>query len=168
MNNFNYKGRNLTSGPHLLGILLIIAGLFALMSPVLFKNGSSIEKSLALGIGVLIVGFVIVSSYSGTLIDFSGKRVKEYTSISGYVFGKWTAFPNISVVRVISSTSTSTNIPNGISPTLSRKVTIFKVLMYSNAPKPVLSFVYSKKVKAVEQAKTLANNLNSDLVLDIT
>lgn len=166
MKNFNYKRRNLFSGPHILGSLLIIVGLFALMSPLLFENGSSMERTLVVGIGAIILGLIIVTSYGGTIIDFEGNRFKEYSSICGYKVGKWTRFPKISSIKVKSFTFASTNIPNGISPTLSRKITIFKIQMYSNAPKPVFSFVYSNRDRAVKQAKTLANNLNADLVLD--
>ena len=68
MNNFNFKRRNLVSGPHLLGSLLIMAGLFALVSPVFIKNESSMERVLGVGVGAIILGLVIVSSYGGTLI----------------------------------------------------------------------------------------------------
>lgn len=167
MNNFNFKRRNLVSGPHLLGSLLLIAGLFALVSPVFFKNESSIERVLAVGMGAILLGLVIVSSYGGTLIDFTEKRFKEYFSIGGYKFGEWTALPLIRTVKVISTSYTSTNKPNGISPTFSGKVTDFKTLICSNASKPVLSFMYSNKDKAVKHAKRLASNLNADLVLNI-
>ncbi len=167
MNNFNFKNRNLFSGPHFLGTLLIIAGLFALVSPVFFKNESFTERVLVVGVGALILGLMIVSSYGGTLIDFTEKRFKEYLSIGGYKFGEWTTLPIILTVKVISTSYMSTNIPNGISPTLSGKVTDFKTLIYSNASKPVLSFVYSNRDKAVNHAKSLASNLNADLVLNI-
>ena len=57
MNSFNFKRRNLASGPHLLGVLLI-----------------SVDKALVVGIRAIILGLVIVSAYSGTLIDFTEKR----------------------------------------------------------------------------------------------
>ncbi len=167
MNNFDFKRRNLVSGPHLLGSLLIIAGLFALVSPVFFKNESSVERVLGVGSGAIILGLIIISSYGGTLIDFTEKRYKEYLSIGVYKFGEWTTLPVILTVKVISTSYISTNTPNGISPSLSGKVTDFKVLMYSNASKPVLSFVYSNRDKAVRHAKSLAANLNADLILKI-
>jgi hypothetical protein len=167
MNNFNFKRRNLVSGPHLLGSLLIIAGLFALLSLLFFKNESSMERVLGVGAGALILGLVIVSSYAGTLIDFTDKRFKEYLSIGGYKFGKWKTLPVNLKVKVFSTTYKSTNTPNGISPTLSGKVTDFKTLIYSNASKPVLSFVYSNREKAIKHAKSLASGLNADLVLNI-
>ena len=125
------------------------------------------ERVLGVGVGALILGLVIVSSYGGTLIDFTQQRVKEYFSVGGYKFGEWTALPAILTVKVISTSYISTNTPNGISPTLSGRVTDFKTLIYSNASEPVLSFVYSNRDKAVKHAKRLASNLNADLVLNL-
>ena len=167
MKNFNFKKRNLLSGPHLLGTLLIIAGVFALVSPTFLKSESSMEKVLAVGIGAIITGLLIISSYGGTLIDFTQKKLKEYLSIGGYKFGKWTALPDILKIKVILTSYISSNIPNGISPTFSGEVTDFKTLIYSNSSELVLSFKYSNKDKAVKQANRLAANLNADLVLNV-
>jgi hypothetical protein len=167
MNHFNFKNRNLSSGPHLLGILLIIAGLFALISPAFLKSAYSLERVLAVGIGALIVGIIIISSYDGTLIDFTRKRFKEYFSIGGYKFGKWLALPDILKIKVISTSYLSSNTPNGISPTLSGKVTDYKTVIYSNSSIPVFSFKYSTLDNAVTHARRLAADLNADLVLDV-
>lgn len=167
MNNFNFKKRNLVSGPHLLGPVLIIAGLFALLSPLFLESGSSMEKIIGVGVGAIVIGLGIVSSYSGTLIDFTEKRFKEYFSIGGYKFGEWENLPDISTIKVISNSYVITNIPNGISPTFSGKVTDFKIFLYSDVSKPVFSFVYSNKNKAIQKAKKLAYNLNAELVLNI-
>ena len=167
MNNFDFKKRNLFSGPHLFGTLLVIAGLFALISPAFLQSGSSMDRILAVGIGAIVVGLLVVSSYSGTLIDFDQNRFKEYVSVIGYKFGEWSALPDIAKVKVISTTYLSTNTPNGVSPTLSGKVTDYKTLVYTDSPKPFLSFVYSKRDKAINQARDLAHSLKVDLILDI-
>ncbi|MEK6481522.1 hypothetical protein WJR50_28520 [Catalinimonas sp. 4WD22] len=149
MNIFNFKKRNLATGPHLLGLIIIMAGLFALASPLFFKIESSEERVLGVGIGAISIGLVIVSSYSGTLIDFNKKKFKEYTSICGFKLGEWTSLPVISTVKLISISLMRTNKPNGISPTLSGKVTDFKTVLYSNTSQPVLSLVYSKRDKSM-------------------
>ena len=125
------------------------------------------ERVVGVGVGATILGLVIISSYGGTLIDFEEKKSKEYFSIGGYKFGEWTSLPVILTVKVISTSYISTNTPNGISPTLSGKITDFKTLIYSNASKPVLSFNYSKRERAVKTAKHLASKFNADLVLHI-
>ncbi|MDN3688977.1 hypothetical protein [Cyclobacterium jeungdonense] len=70
-------------------------------------------------------------------------------------------------VEVISTNKRSTNIPNGISPTLSGNVIEFKALLYPTASQPLLSFVYLNRDQAITQAQRLASGLNADLVLRI-
>ena len=125
------------------------------------------ERALGVALAAIILGLVIVSSYDGTLINYTEKKFKEYSSVCGYKFGSWTSLPVIRTVKVVSSSYMSTNMPNGISPSFSGKVTDFKTLVYSDAAKPVLSLVYSNREKAVKQARSLASNLNADLVLSI-
>ena len=167
MNHLNFSNRKLLSGPHLVGTLLIMAGLFALVSPALFVSGSSLERTLAVGIGAILVGLLIISTYHGTLIDFTQHRFKEYQSVVGFKFGEWTTLPEISTVKVISTSYLSSNTPNGISPTLSGKVTEFNLRIYSKSSVPVLSFVSSNEDQAIKYARELAANLNAELVVNI-
>lgn len=87
--------------------------------------------------------------------------------MGGYKFGEWTRLPVILTVKVRSSSYMSTNTPNGISPSLSGKVTDFKTLIYADASKPVLSFVYSSRDKAIKHARTLAIHLEAELEVNI-
>jgi hypothetical protein len=167
MNKFNYKKRNLVSGPHILGPLLIVAGVVALVSTVIFKNEDTLTKTLFVGGGAIVLGVLIINSYGGTLIDLRNKRIRTYYSIAGYKLGDWTTLPNISHIKVISTSYVRTNVPNGISPTFSGKVTDFKILLYLDDTKPTLAFVYSKKKKAVKQATKLAANLKAELIVEI-
>lgn len=167
MSNFNFKRRKLTSGPHIIGMLLLVAGTINLLSPMLFNNEAAIERVLAVGLGAIILGLIIVLSYSGTLIDFANKRTMYYSSIIGFRFGEWEALPDILSISVISKRYSTSNTSNGISPTLSGKVTNFRVLLYSNNVKPELSFIYSKKDEAIKQAQLLASNLNAELKVEV-
>lgn len=167
MKEFNFKKRNLVSGPHILGPLLIVAGLVALVSAVIFKNDVTLVRTLLVGGGAIVLGLLIINSYEGTLIDLSNKRVKAYISVVGYKLGEWKALSDISVVKVVSNSYVRTNVPNGISPTFSGKVTDFNILLYSDDTKPALAFVYSKKKKAVKQATKLATNLNAELIVEV-
>ncbi len=124
-------------------------------------------KILGIGVGAIIIGILIVTSYSGSIIDITKGRFKEYTSIAGYKFGEWSTLPEISKITLISTSYTATNTPNGISPTLSGKVTDFKTLLYSDSAKPILSFTYTSKVKASRDAKSLATQFNCDLEIKI-
>ena len=167
MNIFNYKRRKLFSGPHFIGLLLVIAGVIALLSPIFFNIENYADRALGVGIGTVVLGLFIITSYSGTMIDFAGKRFKEYTTMAGFKYGDWKNLPLIKEVKVNSKSYVSTNTPNGISPTLSLKVTDFKVLLYANTSKLRFSFVYSDQKKAVKYANQLATNLKTDLVLEI-
>ena len=167
MKNFNYKRRNLASGPHIIGLLLTLAGLFALLSPTFLNVGVSSERILVVGIGTMVLGLLIVSSFSGVCIDYAKKRFQEYTSVLGYKFGEWEDLPDISEVKAISVSYMSSNTPNGISPTLSGRVTDYKILIYSTYAQTVLSFEYTKKKQAEENARELATSLNAKLVLNL-
>jgi len=68
-------------------------------------------------------------------------------------------------MNLISTTYTRTNVPKGISPTFSGKVTDYKTILSSNGDNPVLTFAYSKKKKAIKQATRLAINLNAELIM---
>lgn len=161
MKNYDFKRRSLLSGPQLLGLLFIAVGLFAIVSPAIFKSESSLERSLYVGAGAIILGSLIVSSYGGTVIDFNKKKVKDYFSVLGYRFGEWTALPNIERIAVISFNYKATNTPNGISPTWSGTVIDYRVLLYSENPTPIISFVFSNKERAVKEANLLSTNLNT-------
>lgn len=165
MSEFDFKKRNLLSGPHLLGSLMMLAGLFALISPLLLKGGSSLEKTLLVGAGALVIGLAIVSSYNGTLIYFSENKMKHYTSIFGYKIGEWMELPAIVTVTVTSTNHRNTNTSNGISPTLSGEITDYRVLLYANTTKPTFLFVYPKRSMAIDAAKQLANGLNAELIV---
>ncbi|MEQ9375955.1 MAG: hypothetical protein RIG68_12300 [Imperialibacter sp.] len=165
MSQFDFKKRNLLSGPHLLGSLMILTGVFALISPMLMESGSSLEKTLIVGVGAVVIGLAIVSSYSGTLIYFSGNKIKHYTSIFGYKIGEWVELPSIATVTLTSTKYSTTNTSNGISPTLSGEITDHKVLLYANRTKPVFSFVYPKRSIAIDAAKRLASGFGVELVV---
>ena len=152
----------------MIGALFILAGLFALASPYIFNMVVSTERVLAVGIGAIVFGLLIVTSYSGVLIDFSQKRFKEFTSIAGYKFGEWEVLPEVSEVQVLSISYIHTNSPNGISPTLSGSVTDYKTLLYADDGGSLLSLDYTNKNQAVKQAEDLASNLNAELVIKLS
>jgi hypothetical protein len=161
MNHYNFKRRSLFSGPHLLGLLFVAAGILSIISPAIFKSDNSLARAFYIGAAAIILGTIIVSSYGGTVIDFNKKRARDYFSVLGYQFGEWTALPNIERIVVISVNYKASNTPNGISPTWSGTVTDYKVFLYSENSKPVLSFVFSDEEHAVNAANLLSANLNA-------
>lgn len=163
MQHFDFKERNLISGPHLLGLLLVITGIFVLISPAFLSSGSSIEKVLAVGMVSVIIGLLIILTYKGTLIDFEKKKFRKYSSIAGFKFGEWKPLPHLSKIKVASKTYISRNTPNGISPTLSGKVTEFNTLIYSIDSEPIFLFTYPNQKESLKHAKRLAKGLEIDL-----
>ena len=145
----------------MLGLIFIAVGLFTVISPTIITSDSSFERSIYVGAGAIVLGSMIVSSYGGTEIDFNQKRVKENSSFLGYQFGEWAALPDVKRIAVITRNYKATNTPNGISPTWSGIVTDHKVFLYSENPKPIISFVFSNKEHAVEAAKLLSANLDA-------
>lgn len=163
MTNYNFKKRNLFSGPHLLGLLFVIAGIFALVSPFVFESQSSFERSLFVGMAALIIGIMILSSYSGVLVDFSAHRAKEYICLLGFKIGEWADLPGINTIKVLEVSQRTSNTPNGISPTLTGRVTLYKTFLYADDSKPVLSFDYSRRERALKDAEHLATYLDATL-----
>ncbi|MEL6535082.1 MAG: hypothetical protein AAFQ98_06705, partial [Bacteroidota bacterium] len=113
-------------------------------------------RILSLGIGAIVIGLVILTSYTGVTIDYQTGRIRHYSSICGFKSGAWEDLPNIYSVEVISDTYTSTDTPNGVSPTLSGKVTDYKIILCRDDGGQVVSFEYTKKIPAVQNSKGLA------------
>lgn len=160
MKNYLHTKISLFSGPHLLGMLFIVMGVFTLLSPAFLKSDSPPEQAYIIGIIATGLGIMIVTLYEGTAIDFQKKRVKTFTAFMGYRFGKWEALPKIDRVVVIKAHHSITNTPNGISPTLSGTVIEHRVFLYAENPRPVYQFTYSDQKRAVRAAQLLSSNLD--------
>ena len=163
MTDFDYKKRSLMSGPHLLGVLLVAAGLFALISPMFLASESAWEKILGVGAGAILLGLFIWFSYGGTRINLTEHKVKEYRSVGGYQFGAWESLLTITTVKVVTTRYRSSNTPNGISPMLSGTTIETSVLLHADKANPVLSFTYSNQGKAMKNAEYLATHLPATL-----
>lgn len=167
MNKFNFKRRSFTQGPHILGPILIVAGVFALVSPSIFEAENSPEKVFGVGGGAILLGMLIINSYGGMLIDLSEQKYMAYFSVVGYKFGTWVPMPEIKRISVFSNSYIRINTPNGISPTFSGKVRDYVVQISSYDMEPLFSFTYSNKRKAIKQAEKLASKTNSELNIHI-
>ena len=165
MKYFDFKRRDLWSGYHLLGTLLIFAGVVVILSPLVLASQSSLEKLLIVGSISVVIGLIITFTYDGTVINFAENSVKVYQSISGFKTGNWTKLQAISTVKVISRSYFTTNTPNGISKTLSGKITEFRILLLSENMTPVLTFRYKNQKLAINNARQLAAQLKAKLEL---
>lgn len=159
MNVYNHKKRNFSSGIHFIGILLIVLGGVISISSVIISLLPPFDSMLPLSFCLIAIGLVITLSFGGTEINFAQNIFRNYSVICGFQIGEWSTLPTIRKIKVKSAAFQSTNSKNGISPTLSGTVKEFKVLLYSEASTPYLSFVFSKKEKALKTAELLAHNL---------
>jgi len=156
LDQFNYKNESFgINGSSVLGIILIGAGLIVLLVPLVIEVNTDSQKIWIVGGGALVVGMLIVSIYSGTLIDFRRNEFKEYQSIFWFKIGEWQQLPKIEHAELILHSYRSTNTPNGISPTLSREVTVYKCVLLANGTKFLaLDFTREKyAVAALEELK---------------
>ncbi|TXK26407.1 hypothetical protein FVR03_21845 [Pontibacter qinzhouensis] len=156
---YNFKRRSFSSGPQLLGLIFIGAGLMSLLSPFVLNDPDSFMKSMVVGGVAVAIGVLGVSAYSGTLLDVDGRKVKNYSAILGYKFGRWEPLPPISKIAVLPAHYKSSHTPNGISPTWSVTVTAYKVVLCAANTAASPSFAFTKKEHAIAEATTMAASL---------
>lgn len=96
----------------------------------------------------MVIGVFMISTYTGTLIDFEANKSKKYQSILWFKFGKWQNLPKIENAELIHYTYFIRNRPNGISPTLSGEITVYKCVLVAKGKK-FLVFDYSKETVAI-------------------
>ncbi len=137
------------SGPRLLGFLLAGAGLLALISPWIIESGSSIEKTIAVGLTAGLIGIILISLSSGILLDFGGNRIKHFQNMGWMKFGDWEKIPKVQEIELIHHCYQSKNIPNGITPTMSSKMTRYKCVLKSS-DEVILSLDFSKEKEAIK------------------
>lgn len=90
----------------------------------------------------------MISISEGTQIDFEANKFKAYQSILWIKFGDWQNLPKIENAELIHYVYTETNTPNGISPSLSAEVTVYKCVLVSGGKK-FMVFDYSKEKDAI-------------------
>jgi hypothetical protein len=137
------------SGPRLLGFLLAGAGLLVLISPWIIASGSSIEKTIVVGLTANLIGLILISLSSGILLDFGGNRIKHFQNVAWMKFGDWEKIPQVKEIELIHHSFRSKNIPNGITPTMSGKMTMYKCVLKSDQ-EVILSLDFLKEKEAVD------------------
>lgn len=159
LSQFNHKYETAgILGPRLLGLILIAAGALVLIVPFFIVIGTDPQKIGLVGGGALIIGLIIVSIYSGILLDFDNRRYKEYQSIFWIKLGTWQQLPTIERVELVLHSFRSKNTPNGISPTLVQDVTIYKCVLLANGTK-FLSLDFAKEKDAVSALERIKRGL---------
>lgn len=160
MNDLNYKRGNLFTGPRFLGLLFLLAGVALLVIPSFIEDLEVTSRTLWIGISTIVFGLFVISTQSGTFISFDELRLKEYTLIFGFKVGEWVNISDVSHLRLAEESYTSSNTPNGISPTLSHKVTKHNILMYDTDQRLIHSIEYNEKDIALAHSKLISTQLN--------
>lgn len=124
-------------------------GLIVLAVPFLMEVVTPIYKVIMVGGGAVIIGVIMISISEGTLIDFDANQFKSYQSILWIKFGEWQSLPPIENAELIHYTFAESNLPNGISPTISWNTTVYKCVLISGGKK-FMVFDSSKEKDAIE------------------
>jgi hypothetical protein len=140
----------------MVGGILILMGLIVLAVPIFFEVDTEFSKVLLVSGIPIVIGVIMISTYSGTLIEFENHKFREYQSILWIKFGDWQNLPKIENAELIHYTYTQTNTPNGISPTLSGEVTVYKCVLVSGGKK-FMVFDYSKEKDAIVALDIIRN-----------
>lgn len=118
------------------------------ITPFFLEVDTPISKILWVGGIPLLLGLGLISTFSGTLIDFEKKKIKRYQSILWVKTGKWEPLPKVKHAELIHYTYQHSNLPNGISPTVSAEITTYKCVLKLEGNK-LLVFDYAKEKDAI-------------------
>tara|TARA_R110002020_G_scaffold38849_4_gene116281 strand:- start:1848 stop:2333 length:486 start_codon:yes stop_codon:yes gene_type:complete len=149
MDQFNYKKQTLWNGSHLAGIVCLSIALVIWVTSNFIDNETD-PFTLFMIVGIfLFLGILSLSTYSGTLIDFENNKFKEYQSLFWLKLGEWKELPKIEHAELIIHSFRRNSKPNGITPTLSYELTVYKcVLLFNGTKFLALDFTREKDAAA--------------------
>ncbi len=166
MSVFDHTKRKRFEGSHLIGILLIAAGSIIGVLSIFIDFNAPYNNMLPLIICLLVIGLILIFTFSGLEIDFTRNVLREYFSFCGIKLGKWTPVPPIRKIKLKSSSQKIVNVKNGISPTMSGTVREYRIVLYANQATPFLSFSYSKKEESLRNAELFSINFNTAVEIE--
>lgn len=126
---FHHSTYYKNNGFRLGGIILILMGMVVYAVPSFIEVETEASKILLVGGIPIVLGIILISTYSGTQIDFETHKIKKYQSMLWVKIGKWEHLPRIENAELIHYTYQLRNLPNGISPSLSSEITTYKVVL---------------------------------------
>lgn len=155
---FHHSTRDKNNGYLLAGSVLLIISLIIFGIPVFQEIETPFSKILLVGGIPFLLGLGLVSTYSGTLIDFEKKKLKKYMSIFWIKTGLWESLPQVENAELIHYTYQQKNLPNGISPTISSEITTFKCVLKLEGKK-LLVFDYANEKNAIKALAQIQEGL---------
>lgn len=160
----DYKKRWLDQGPHLFGLLFMIAGTMGLVCPWVVELTIPVSRAIAAGAIFLVVGFAIFTTYAGIQIDPGQRRFRHYQAIVGIKRGVWEPLESPGSLRVVTTEHSFQTLPNGVSPSFRGKVKEFILVLEGTDQKEViLHLSYRKMSQARKKAQLLAQQLKVPL-----
>lgn len=161
MTLYTHPNMSLFSGWRFLGVLLILASAFVISTPLLFSISYNLKVFL-LGSIAFTLGILLSTSYEGLQLDLKQKKQRNFISILGIKKGTWESIDAITTLVLSSHSGFAQNAPNGISPTLSGTVTLYKVAAYANK-ESIFALWFHKKEKARHLGNMISDHLNAPL-----
>ncbi|WP_338224776.1 hypothetical protein [Algoriphagus confluentis] len=155
---FHHNTRHKNSGYLLAGTVSILMGLAVWITPFFLEVSTPISKILWVGGIPLLLGLGLISTFSGTLIDFEKKKIKRYQSMLWVKAGKWEPLPGINHAELIHHTYQHRNLPNGISPTISSEITTYKCVLKLEGNE-LLVFDYAREKDAIRALAQIQKGL---------
>ena len=156
MHFFHHATQNKNNGFRLGGFVLILMGLVVFGVPLFQEVETETSKILLVGSVPILLGIFLISTYSGRLIDFEAKKIKKYQQILWFKVGKWENLPAIEHAELIHYNYQHRNIPNGISPTISTEITIYKCVLRLKG-REFMVFDYQNEQEAIAALEVLQN-----------
>ena len=158
MRLFHHNTRHKNSGYLLAGTVSILMGLAVWITPFFLGVETPFLKILLVGGIPLLLGLGLISTFSGTLIDFEKKKIRRYQSILWIKTGKWEPLPRVNHTELIHHTYQHSNIPNGISPTISYEITTYKCVLKLEGNE-LLVFDYAREKDAIRALAQIQKGL---------
>ena len=141
------------NGPNLLGLFITLAGITALVGTLFFYPDEKNNFNLIIGLISMGLGIVLMTFYSGKILDFQRSQFKEYFSVLGITYGSWKDLPPIQKAELVQHEYVSRSVPNAITPSFYTRNLVFKIALISaEKVELVLEFFKEKEaLKALEK-----------------
>ena len=151
------------TGLRLMGMVLLVGGLVSIFLPYFIDIAGESGKSLWTGLAFGLIGFFMAGASNGNEVDLTQKKHRHYKYFWGYKWGEWSDIPELDGIYYLKHSYEEDRTPNGISPTVSGRVTDHHVLGLIDEDTLVFSLKYYRAEKAQQAADQLSKALNVPL-----
>ncbi len=161
MTVYSHANTSLFSSWRFLGVLLIGAAIFTISTPLFFAINYN-AKVILLSATTLSIGLLLSTTFDGLQLDLKNKKQRDFIAILGFKRGDWRPIEAISAIIASSHSRHAQNTPNGISPTLSGTVTLYKLTAYSDL-ESLFTLWFHQKEKARHLGKMMSDHFKIQL-----